>query len=61
LEKLGQTPERFGLERFRLAQATQTCKFINNSNMIAIFLKPLILYALSARKTKGFRKMAQAL
>jgi len=28
-------------------------------NMIAIFLKPLILRALRARKIKGFRKMAK--
>jgi len=30
-------------------------------NMIAIFLKPLILRARSARKIKGFRKMAKVL
>jgi len=29
--------------------------------MLAIFLKPLILRALSARKIKGFRKMAKVL
>jgi hypothetical protein len=30
-------------------------------NMLAIFLKPLILRARSARKIKGFRKMAKVL
>jgi len=29
--------------------------------MLAIFLKPLILRALRARKIKGFRKMAKVL
>jgi len=31
------------------------------NNPFAIFLKPLILRALSARKIKGFRKMAKGL
>jgi len=31
------------------------------TNMLAIFLKPLILRARSARKIKGFRKMAKVL
>jgi len=36
------------------------CAIVDN-NMFAIFLKPLILRALRARKIKGFRKMAKVL
>jgi len=36
-------------------------KFLLFFNMLAIFLKPLILRALRARKIKGLRKMAKVL
>jgi len=36
-------------------------KQISWDNILAIFLKPLILRARSARKIKGFRKMAKVL
>jgi|GEM_PF-2441041 len=47
-------------------QALRVGLLINNSrfyffNMIAIFLKPLILRARRARKIKGFRKIAKVL
>jgi|GEM_PF-1052990 len=51
----------FGVGNCFVARLCRATKQFPINNMIAIFLNPLILCALRARKIRGFRKMAKVL
>jgi len=50
-----------GEDKNAIYQALKSILGLKKINMLAIFLKPLILRARCARKIKGFRKMAKVL